>query len=121
MTTKEQIDNLTTEDLEWLANIIENSTLLFYGEFEDYLNSFLKEVFKYEFKDIGFGYIQKDEIFLTAYWFLLSWLCSHGLFEYGSSPRGGWLTEDGKRFKKIILENDNAISLAEDYIHKKHN
>lgn len=108
-------------DIEFIADLIEGSPLLFYGEFEIYLDIFIKEVFKYEFRDIGFGNVKKDNTFLTAYWFLISWLNSKDLFDYGTSPRGGWLTEKGERFKKIILEHDNSIELARDFIHRKYN
>lgn len=112
---------MNEEDLKFIAEILEESNLLFYGEFEVYLGTFLKEVFKHEFKEYGFEEIKMTNDFATAYWFVLSWLNSQDMFNYGTSPRGGWLEEKGERFKKIIMKNENAIQEAQEYIHKKYN
>lgn len=107
------------EDTLFIVNILDNSPLLFYGEFEGYLDTFLKEVFARDFKECGFGEVEMTNDFATAYWFFLSWMVSQDLFEYGTSPRGGWLTEKGDKFKKIVTENENAIQSAQDFIYKQ--
>ncbi len=103
-----------SDDDKFMSEILDNSPLLFYGEFEVYLNKFMKMIFQHEFREYGFGDIKMDDISQTAYWFLISWLESQNMFEYGTSPRGGWLTEKGERFKKIIMENENALIDAKD-------
>lgn len=109
-----------TNDIEWLADLLEESPLLFYGDFEQPLNNFLKEVFQHELKDFGFGDVPMNDEFVVAYWFLISWMNSKKLVEYGTSPRGCWLTEDGKRLKKMVLENEDAISEATEFIYNKY-
>jgi len=59
--------------------------------------------------------------FAVAYWLFISELTALNLYEYGTSPRGGWLTDAGEMFKKIILENEDAISETKQYIMEKYN
>lgn len=108
------------EDLKFLTEIIEKSNWLFYGEFEIYLNKFLKKIFVCKLSDLGFDTKGTNE-FQTAYWSILSELVRLDLAEYGTSPRGAWLTENGERFKKIILENENALKESEEEVYKKYN
>ena len=99
------------DDIIFLAKILSESSWLFYGEFEVYLNSFLKSIFQKELKDFGFDEKLPND-FQVAYWSVLSELKKLNLVDYGTSPRGAWLTEEGERFKRVILENDNAIQEA---------
>jgi len=104
------------EDLIFLADMLENSHLLFYGELEYYLDKFLKRVFEHDFREYGFEEIKMSDDFATAYWLIISWFEKEELVEYGTSPRGCWLTEKGKRFKKIIIENETPITDAQKFI-----
>lgn len=108
------------DDIEWLAERLEDSSWLFYGEFEEYLNLFLKEIFSKELRDIGFDEAQRND-FQVAYWSVLSELVSLDFAEYGTSPRGAWLTPDGERFKRIVLELTDAIPRAAKFTHLKYN
>ena len=109
------------EDLEFIADIFEKSHWLFYGDLDATFDDFVKEVFQHDFKDRGFGGISMDKTFSIAYWLFLSELVALNLAEYGTSPRGSWLTDDGERFKKIFLENENITERAQDFIHDKYN
>jgi hypothetical protein len=106
------------EDLEFMEEILSRSYWLFYGEFEIYINKFLKDIFSKEFSDIGFDEALSND-FQVAYWSVISELDRLRLFEYGTSPRGGWLTEDGERFKKLIMENKNALTETQKYIYNQ--
>jgi len=108
------------EDLEFMEEIFNRSRWLFYGEFEVYLNSFLKQIFEFGFDH--YGWAEEDKFtrqVLAGYWAILSELVALDLAEYGTSPRGSWLTEDGERFKKLIMENKNAIKETQEYIYKQ--
>ena len=107
-------------EIEWLAGKLEDSAWLFYGEFEQYLNVFIKQVLQKDFKDFGFDQTLPNN-FQVAYWSVLSELTDLDFYEYGTSPRGGWLTKDGERFKKIVLGIDDAIVKAADVTYLKYN
>lgn len=108
-------------DLEFLASILEKSRWLFYGDLDFYFDKFVRAVFAREFTEWGFEAESMVPDFATAYWLLLSELCALNLAEYGTSPRGAWLTEDGERFKKLCLAHEDAIAQANEYVHKKYN
>lgn len=112
---------LIKEDIEFLDEIFENDSLLFYGEFEEYLNNFLQTIFKNDLKRYGFEEIKTSDEFRVAYWFLLSWLDTKNMFEYGTSPRGGWLTEKGERFKQLVITNDNVLDTYQEIIYSRYN
>ena len=103
-------------DLEWVDNLFLGSSWLFYGEFEEYLNEFLKEILNGDFKEYGFnsGLPNHTQV---AYWSVISEMVSLNLLEYGTSPRCPWLTQDGERFASIILSSDNALREVSDYIY----
>lgn len=105
------------EDLEFLEDIINDSHWLFYGDLD--LVPFLKKVFTRELRDWGFEALPEE--FALPYWLVVSELIALNLAEYGTSPRGAWLTEKGERFKKLVMENENAIEEANDYVFKKYN
>ena len=100
------------DDIAWLADVLEESHLLFYGELEACLDTFLPRLFAYDFPAYGFGHVPMTEDFAMAYWLFVSWACQADLLEYGSSPRGAWLTEKGKRFKRIIQGYEHPIQKA---------
>ena len=108
------------KDIEWLAEILEESPLLFYGELEYHLDKTLKLVFAHDLKEYGFEEIPMLEDFATAYWLIISLMHKWDFIDYGTSPRGAWLTEKGERFKKMVLAYD-AIQEAAEHIHKKYN
>lgn len=108
------------DDIEWLAERIDDSSWLFYGEFDAYLNNFLRAIFEKDLRDIGFDQTLPND-FQVAYWSVLSELVKLDLVEYGSSPRGAWLTPDGERFKRIIMGLPDAIQRAAEFTHLKYN
>jgi hypothetical protein len=99
-------------DIEFIARILDKSDWLFYGEFECYLTEFLQKVFTKDLKEYGFDESLPND-FQVAYWSILSELVKLNLADYGTSPRGAWLTEDGERFKSIIVGTESAIHEAE--------
>jgi hypothetical protein len=109
------------EDLKFLGDILEKSHWLLYGDLDEHFTKFIKEVFKHEFREYGFEEVKMSRDFAVAYWLFLSELVSLDLAEYGTSPRGAWLTEGGERFKKLVNENEDAIGLANDFIYNKYN
>ena len=112
---------MKVEDLEFMSEIVERSHWLLYGDLEEHFSDFIKKVFTHDFKEYGFGDIEMEPDFAVAYWLFISELTALNLYEYGTSPRAGWLTPDGERFKKIILENEDAMSETEKYIMEKYN
>jgi hypothetical protein len=90
-----------------LAEMVSNSRLLFYGEMDSFLGDYLKDFFSREIRDVGFS--DDNSINNVTWWFCISWLVSIDCIEYGTSPRGGWLTEKGEALKKYVLENENPI------------
>lgn len=100
---------MKTEDLEFLTDVLNKAGWLFYGELDNILPYFLKNMFRFEFRDYGFGKVEMTDEFEAQYWLVLSELVRINLAEYGTSPRGAWLTPDGERFKKIILENPDWL------------
>lgn len=109
------------EDIIFLADILERSNWLFYGDLDAYFQPFLQDVFAHELRDWGFEKIRVTPAFHLAYWLLISEMVDLNLVEYGTSPRGAWLTRDGERFKRIIQEDDQAIWKANEYTRGKYN
>ena len=109
------------EDKEFVESIINDSTWLLYGDLDETFDEFLKKVFAHDLSEYGFHTIEMSEDFSTAYWLLISEFNRLNIIEYGTSPRSAWLTEKGERFKKIVMENENAILETNEYIYKKYN
>ena len=107
-------------EIEWLAEKLEDSAWLFYGEFEGYLGQFLRQIFQKEPSDYGFDESLPND-FQVAYWSVISEMERLRWFEYGTSPRGGWLTKDGKRFKQIIMTIDDALVKVANFTYEKYN
>ena len=99
---------LNKDQMKKWAEKIQNTDCLFYGELEFYLDKYIKRFFSVEVKDVGFD--DNHEMNNLEFWFVVSMLVSAGMLEYGTSPRGAWLTEDGKEFKKYCIETEQPIS-----------
>ena len=88
--------------------------ILTYGEIgDDQVLSAFKEILTWKSEGRFISGIGTDEYSIpesehnyttTEYWLYLSFL--RGCIEYGSSPRGGWLTDLGKRVLTFLQEND---------------
>lgn len=91
------------------------SQWLFYGDLDEHFEAFVARVFAGVDDGRGlpsfgrFGFTSHDRTltplapdFAVAYWLFLSTLVALGLADYGGSPRGAWLTEDGQRFRRIF-------------------
>lgn len=109
------------EDLKFLAEILNQSSWLFYGDLEEHFDIFLRTVFSHELKEWGFGDVKMSPDFTVAYWLLISELNRLGLVDYGTSPRGAWLTEKGEKFKKLVMKNNDAIAQTEEFIYRENN
>lgn len=61
----------------------------------------------------SYSYEQMEKIFSKLEtWLLINSLCKNDVIEYGSSPRFGWLAEEGQALKKY-LEEKNIEQLLE--------
>lgn len=109
---------MNQEDKQFIADILNKSRWLFYGDLDEHFTLFLKKVFGHELREYGFEEVKMEHDFAVAYWLFLSELVSLNLADYGTSPRGAWLTEKGKRFKKLVIENEDAIREANDFIYE---
>lgn len=111
----------TQSDAEFWDEILNNAAWLFYGDLDEHFAAFVRHVFAgmepsphvgFSFSPWGF---RRDNPmvadFAVAYWLFLSELVRLDLAEYGTSPRGAWLTADGQRFKRIF----DTISECSDF------
>src|SRR3972149_6208790 len=103
---------MKNEDLEFLAGIVEKSRWLFYGDLDEHFDGFLRDVFRNELRDYGFETVPMTRDFAVAYWLFISEMVALDLVEYGTSPRGCWLTTEGGRVKTLGVSNEEAISEA---------
>jgi hypothetical protein len=59
----------------------------------------------------------------TVAWLMINILCRASIIEYGTSPRHGWLSDNGKKLKQYMESKsdvelyDLVTSKAENYIH----
>ena len=92
---------------KFLIEFLEETDLLFYGELEEIFPRLLNEMINY-----GDDYAKRDKIVKKIdeplFWFMVSILNKTGIIEYGSSPRGYWLTEKGKKLKGLFHLIDNT-------------
>lgn len=93
---------------ESLAALIEHlsitTQLVFYGELDDILPTAMAIVLKMkDLKIFTDGSDIPPEIGMTQleYWLVLSLLLELDCIEYGTSPRGAWLTDTGE----VLLTN----------------
>lgn len=89
-----------------------------YGTGEPYILHALK-VFLGSFGTEQSGDCYDHETLETAVgtdvaWLLINALCRIDIIEYGTSPRYGWLTEQGKALRKFVLARplDELVSLV---------
>jgi hypothetical protein len=56
----------------------------------------------------------ENELSPSACWFVINALCHADTIEYGSSPRFGWLTKNGRNLKEFFANHstDELIDLA---------
>ena len=88
--------------------MIQDTDALFYGELEYYLDEYLPKFFSVEVKEVGFN--DEHPMNNLEFWFTVSWLVRMDCLEYGTSPRGAWLTEKGKEFKKYVSSTKKPIA-----------
>lgn len=63
----------------------------------------------------GYDYTELEaRVGPEAAWLLINLLCHQGIIEYGSSPRFGWLTPEGKALQAYILSHtpNELVELA---------
>jgi len=74
-----------------------------YGTGEEYTIPALQILFNNINEDRTYDYKKLEEAFtpLPA-WLLINILCRADIFEYGTSPRYGWLTGKGKRLSDFV-------------------
>lgn len=87
---------------------VEGTIVLFYGDIEPLLDEYLPKFFQVNMQDVGFD--EQHPMYDALYWFVVSWLVSMDFAEYGTSPRGAWLTEEGEQFKEYILSTKDPIT-----------
>lgn len=96
------------EDLDFITELDNKWAWLFYGELDQILPPYIKKIFSQDLSYWGWNE-EKDDEFEAVYWLILSELIRLNLAEYGTSPRGAWLTPDGERFKRIVQENPDWL------------
>lgn len=110
------------DDIKFIEEeLLEKAPWLFYGDLDKTFDDFVKKVLSRDLKDWGFGDAKMEPDFATAYWLFLSELIRLDFAEYGTSPRGAWLTPEGEKLKKIVLKNEKPFETVNEYIYKKYN
>ena len=87
---------------------LQDTDCLFYGELEFHLDKYIKRFFSVEVKDVGFD--ENHPMNTIEFWLVVSMLVRMDFLEYGTSPRGAWLTEEGEAFKKYCLSENQPIT-----------
>ena len=69
----------------------------------------------------NYDYAKLEEIGPEQAWLLINTLCHADIIEYGTSPRFGWLTEQGKSLRDFVLSKtpDELIEMTnkdQDYL-----
>ena len=74
-----------------------------YGTGEEHIIPSLFKLFHNLNDDRTYNYKELEQMFtpLSA-WLLINVLCRADIFEYGTSPRFGWLTNKGERLRDFI-------------------
>lgn len=107
-----------TSDDQFFFEVLNAAAWLFYGDLDEHFGDFVARVFdgleehasgppsfgRFGFNSHEQSFTPLASDFAVAYWLFLSELVRLDLAEYGTSPRGAWLTEDGKRFRRIFEE-----------------
>lgn len=87
---------------------IEDTDMLCYGDIEPHLDAYLPKFFAVEVKEVGFN--DEHSMNTLEFWFVVSWLVKMDFLEYGTSPRGAWLTREGQEFKNYVLSTPKPIT-----------
>lgn len=97
--------------------VLDDVAWLFYGDLDEHFATFVHHVFThleeiagggssfgpFGFRSAGATMLPLSPDFSVAYWLFLSELIRMDLAEYGTSPRGAWLTSNGERFRRLFL------------------
>lgn len=89
------------DQFEQLEQWFPNNTLYDYGELSGILPQYVYAVLKLKQQGLYTDGSNLSSITMLEYWFVLSLLCRYDYVEYGSSPRGAWLTDKGT---ELLLE-----------------
>ena len=84
--------------MEKVKDWVNSTGLLLYGELDELL--FKKMIIVLEMKrdKVLSDGEDLEEVTALEYWLIMSELERADFFEYGTSPRGGWLTDEGEAF-----------------------
>ena len=67
--------------------------------------------------------VLEEKLGAESTWFLINILCREGIIEYGSSPRFGWLTDEGLRLKEYMTSRTDdeltAVLFTSEEWHEK--
>lgn len=96
-----------------------------YGTGEPHIFAALKTFLHNTYGDQGASYeyeALEKELTPTVAWLMINALCRVDIIEYGSSPRYGWLTEQGLLLRsycgnKPVDDLYELIQVPEDYVH----
>lgn len=73
-----------------------------YGTGEEHIVPALKQLFA-AIPERSYDYeVLEAAVGPTVAWLLINVLCKRDIFEYGTSPRYGWLTDKGQRLKAYL-------------------
>lgn len=104
-----QITNIEeTDSREQWREKIQDTDMLCYGDIEPHLDKYLPKFFSVEVREVGFN--DEHPMNTLEFWYTVSWLNRMDFLDYGTSPRGAWLTDEGEQFKKYILSTPQPIT-----------
>ena len=89
------------DQFEQLEQWFPDNSLYDYGELSGILPQYVYAVLKLKQQQVFTDGSNLENITMLEYWFVLSLLCQYDYVEYGSSPRGAWLTDKGT---ELLLE-----------------
>ena len=93
-----------------------------YGTGEQYILQALKDFVDCIPLSGYYHYEKLEQVGKTVAWLMINIFCKQDLIDYGTSPRGGWLSEKGIIFKKYLNtktvdELYDLTSVDEEYNH----
>lgn len=94
-----------------------------YGTGEQYILRDLKIFFNLLKEERNYHYEDIEKVLgFTTTWLFINILCKCDVFEYGTSPRNGWLTKRGKILRDYIKDKEtdqlyDLTRVTEDYNH----
>jgi len=75
-----------------------------YGTGEKFTLDALKAFMENIDQDDRYSYrVMENSLGATVTWLLINILCRADILEYGTSPRFGWLTTEGKRLREFVI------------------